>query len=133
MFNVAELDGIKNLKINQLVGVRFRSRSEKLRHLKPNFYQAALWQPERSARRGYASIPVLVAKPDLAAFKALPADFRAITPLVVYGRVRRDPANGYTFVRLYGNKVTLDDAGNATIDWEQPPASRPSPTAPPRR
>lgn len=127
-YSVAELERVKDLKINQVVAIRFRNRSDQLRHLKPNWYQAALWQPETGARRGYASIPVMVAKQDVSEFKKLPSDFHNTITLVIYGRVLREPASRYTFVRLYGTDVTLDDAGNATIDWSASlSVSKPSP------
>lgn len=128
LYNVRELAQVQTLKINRIVGIRFRNRSEKMRHLKPNWYQSALWQPDRSARRGYASISVLVAKKDLAAFERLPSDFRSPISLVIYGRILSDAASHFTFVQLYGVNATLDDAGNATIDWDAPPSvTRPSP------
>jgi hypothetical protein len=103
--------------IGRIVVVRFHYRSEKLRHLAPNWYEASIWQHDPKAKGGYSALRVMVAKTDLPAFKTIASDFNAMTNLTVYGRVEKDPDNNLAHVRLLGRKVETDAAGNATIDW----------------
>src|SRR5687768_5008026 len=63
--------------LNQTVAVRFHYRSEKIRHLQPNWYQAALWQRDPKAKSGFSFVRVMVAKKDLAEFKTIPSDFQS--------------------------------------------------------
>lgn len=90
--------------LNRTVAVRFHYRSEKIRHLFPNWYQAALWQRDAKAKRGYSFVRVMVAKKDLAAFKSIPSDFQSATELTAYGRVEREPEANYIYLRVMGGK-----------------------------
>ena len=90
--------------LNRTVAVRFHYRSEKIRHLLPNWYQAALWQRDPKAKSGYSFVRVMVAKKDLAAFKSIPSDFQSATELTAYGRVEREPEANYIYLRLLGGK-----------------------------
>lgn len=90
--------------LNRTVAVRFHYRSEKIRHLLPNWYQAALWQRDAKAKSGFSFVRVMVAKKDLAAFKSIPSDFQSATELTAYGRVERDPEATYIYLRLLGGK-----------------------------
>jgi hypothetical protein len=90
--------------VNRTVAVRFHYRSEKIRHVLPNWYQAALWQRDAKAKRGYSFVRVMVAKKDLAAFKSIPTDFQTATELTAYGRVERDPEANQIFLRMLGGK-----------------------------
>ena len=90
--------------LNRTVAVRFHYRSEKIRHLLPNWYQAALWQRDPKAKSGFSFVRVMVAKKDLAAFKSIPSDFQLATELTAYGRVERDPEANYIYLRLLGGK-----------------------------
>src|SRR5687767_8172021 len=86
--------------LNRTVAVRFHYRSEKIRHLLPNWYQASLWQRDAKAKRGYSFVRVMVAKKDLAAFKSIPSDFQSATELTAYGRVERDPEANFIYLRV---------------------------------
>lgn len=103
--------------INRIVAVKFHYRSEKLRHLQPNWYEASIWQHDPKAKSGYSALRVMVAKNDVPDFKTIPFDFHSMTEMTVYGRVEKDPDNNQTHLRLLGRKVSLDGAGNATVDW----------------
>ena len=90
--------------LNRTVAVRFNYRSEKLRHLQPNWYQAALWQRDPKAKSSFSFVRVMVAKKDLAAFKSIPSDFQSAVELTAYGRVERDPEANSIYLRLQGGK-----------------------------
>ena len=59
---------------------------------------------------------VMVAKPDLAAFKSIPTDSSG-AEITLYGRVEHDVPSHFTFLRLVGRTATVDPAGNATVSW----------------
>jgi hypothetical protein len=103
--------------INRIVAVRFHYRSEKLRHLHPSWYEASIWQHDPKAKKGYSALRVMVAKADVPAFQTITSDFHSMTEVTVYARVEKDPDNNQAQLRLLGRKVTLDSAGNATVDW----------------
>ena len=90
--------------LNQIVAVRFHYRSEKIRHLQPNWYQAALWQRDPKAKSGFSFVRVMVEKKDLAAFKTIRSDFQSAVELTAYGRVEREPEGNYIYLRLKGGK-----------------------------
>jgi hypothetical protein len=103
--------------IGKIVAVRFHYRSAKLRHLASTWYEASIWQHDPKAKGGYSAQRVMVAKADVPAFESITSDFKSIADLTVYGRVEKDPDNNQTHLRLIGRKVTVDAAGNATVDW----------------
>ena len=86
------------------VAVRFNFRSEKLRHLQPNWYEASLWQRDPKAKRGFSFVRVMVAKKDLEAFRSIPSNFQSAAELTAYGRVEREPEAHYIYLRLRGGK-----------------------------
>ena len=90
--------------LNRTVAVRFHYRSEKIRHLYPNWYEASLWQRTAKTKRGYLFVRVMVAKKDLAAFKTIPSDFQSQTDLTAYGRVEMDPEAHFIYLRIQGGK-----------------------------
>ena len=90
--------------LGRTVAIRFHYRSEKLRHLKPSWYEASLWQRDPKAKNGFSFVRVMVAKKDLAAFKTIPSVFQSAVELTAYGRVERDPEAHYIYLRLRGGK-----------------------------
>jgi len=90
--------------LNQTVSIRFNYRSEKIRHLLPNWYEASLWQRDPKVKGGFSSVRVMVARKDLPAFKSIPSDFRSAAELTAYGRVEREPEAHYIYLRLLGGK-----------------------------
>jgi hypothetical protein len=103
--------------IGRIVAVRFHYRSEKLRHFQPNWYEASIWQHDSAVKKGFSALQVVVAKKDVPAFQTITANPDSATEATVYARVEKDPDNNLVNLRLLGRKVTLDPAGNATIDW----------------
>src|SRR5437588_5951774 len=87
-FDVRTLSKDKALDahVGQPVEVHFQFRSKDIRHLKPNWYQASVWQTAPEGRRGFVSVPVMVANNDVSAFKAFTTDSRAASDLKVYGQ-----------------------------------------------
>jgi hypothetical protein len=108
----------KNLDshLRELVAVKFIFRGKDFHHMKPNWYESSIWQNIPGERGKFAHISVMVAKPDLAAFKSLPTDSSG-AETVLYGRVERDAQSNFTFLRLVGRNATTDSAGNATVTW----------------
>ena len=103
--------------VGKIVAVRFHYRSEKLRHLQLNWYEASIWQHDPKAKGGFSAQRVVVAKIDFRAFESITSDSKSMADVTVYGRIEKDPDNNETQMRLIGRKVTLDAAGNATVDW----------------
>ena len=103
--------------LGRVVGVRFHYRSAKLRHFAPRWYEAALWQNDPNAKKGFSGVRVIVDKKDVPAFQAITSDSNSTADVTVYGHVEKDADNNFVQVRLLGRKVVLDSAGNATVDW----------------
>jgi hypothetical protein len=116
-YYVASLLKEEGALVGKIVGVRFHYRSEKLRHLQPNWYEASIWRHDPNARNGYSALRVMVAKNDVPDFKTITFDSNSMSDVLVYGRVEKDPDNNLTHLHLLGGKVKTDAAGNATIDW----------------
>jgi hypothetical protein len=103
--------------LGRVVAVRFHYRSAKLRHFAPSWYEAALWQNDPNAKKGFSGVRVIVAKKDVPAFETITSDSNSMAEVTVYGHVEKDKDNNFVQVRLLGRKVALDSAGNATVDW----------------
>lgn len=103
--------------VGQLVEVHFNFRGKDIHHLKPNWYESSIWQPDPQGRKGFSSVRVMVAKGDLKAFKSLPTDSASPTDITVYGKVRRDAEANFVFVRLIGRNTIIDPAGNVNVSW----------------
>jgi hypothetical protein len=103
--------------VGKIVAVRFHYRSEKLRHVQPNWYEASIWQHDPKAKNGYSALRIMVEKKDVPDFKTITSDFNSMTEVKLYGRIETDPENNLTHVRLLGRKVATDAAGNATVGW----------------
>ena len=103
--------------VGQLVELHFQFRSKELRHLKPNWYQASVWQASPEERRGFVSVPVMFANTDLKAFEAFTADHRATADLKLYGQVLFDFGINYVFVRVIGTNVFVDGDGKTNVTW----------------
>ncbi len=103
--------------IGRIVAGRFHYRSEKLRHFQPSWYEASIWQHDPNTKKGFSALQVIVAKKDVPAFQTISSDPNSAAEVTLYARVEKDPDNNVANLRLLGRKVTLDSAGNATIDW----------------
>ena len=118
-FDVRTLGKDKTLDahVGRLVEVHFQFRSKDVRHLKPNWYQAAVWQAAPEGRRGFVSVPIMVANADVEAFKAFTTDPRAAADLKVYGQVLFDFDINYVFVRVIGTSTLVDSDGYTNVTW----------------
>ena len=120
--NVGKFDPITLSKTlgdhgGQLVAVQFDFRGKDIRHIKPNWYQCSIWQPDPAAKQKFSNVRVVFAKKDLAAFQSVTADSKSRARLVLYGRVERDADSHFFFVHIWGSKVAVDSVGNAVISW----------------
>jgi len=118
-FDVRTLSKGRTLDANvgRLVELHFQFRSKELRHLKPNWYQASLWQAAPQGRRGFASVPVMIAAADLSSFLTFTTDHRATADLKIYGQVLFDFGMNYTFVRVIGTNTFVDSDGYTNVTW----------------
>ena len=108
----------KNLDahMRELIAVKCNFRGKDIHHTKPNWYESSIWQNISSESGQFAHVSVMVAKPDLRAFKSLPTDSSG-SEITLYGRVERDLQANFTFLRLVGRNANTDAAGNARVTW----------------
>ena len=104
-------------RVGQLVELHFHFRSKELRHIKPNWWQASVWQSAPEGRRGFVSVPVMIASTDLKAFDGFTTDHRQTTDIKVFGQVLYDLGMNYTFVRVIGTNMFVDGDGYANVTW----------------
>ncbi len=102
--------------VRKIVGIRFNSRGKDIHHMKPNWYESSIWQPNPDGK-GFVDVRVMVAKKDLAAFKAITTNAQSAEALTVYGEVLRDSEAKFLFVRLMGRNATVDAHGDAMVSW----------------
>ena len=105
--------------VGQLVELHFQFRSKDVRHLKPNWYQATVWQIAPEGRRGFVSVPVMIANADVNAFLAFTTDPHATPDLKFYGQVLYDFSINYVFVRVIGTGMFVDSDGYANVVWQE--------------
>lgn len=103
--------------VGQLVAVQFNFRGKDIRHIKPNWYQGSIWQPDRAEKKRFSNVRVVFAKKDFAAFQSITKNSTSRARLTLYGRVERDADSHFFFVHIWGSKVALDAAGNASVTW----------------
>jgi hypothetical protein len=116
-YEARSLSGGLDSHVGQLVGIKFTFRSKDIRHLKPNWYESAIWQVDPKGKKGFSSVRVMVAKNDLKAFKSIPTDSTSTEEITVYGKVSRDLESKFFFVRLLGRNTIVDPAGSAVVSW----------------
>ena len=104
-------------RVGQLVEVHFTFRGKDIRHLKPNWYEGSIWQPDPQGRKGFSNVRVMISKSDLRAFESLPTDAASGSEINVYGKVLWDTDNKFAFVLLIGRNTVVDPAGNANVTW----------------
>jgi len=103
--------------VGQLVELHFQFRSKEVRHIKPNWYQASVWQAAPEGRRGFISVPVMIANTDINAFNGFTTDHRAAADLKIYGQVLYDFWINYVFVRVIGTNTFVDGDGYTNVTW----------------
>ncbi len=101
----------------QLVELHFQFRSKEVRHLKPNWYQTQVWQAAPEGKRGFVSVPVMIANTDLKAFNAFTTDYRATADLKIYGQVLYNFGINYTFIRVIGINTFVGGDGYTNVTW----------------
>ena len=116
-YDLPALQKIEGSRIGHVVGIRFNYRGDRIRHLKPTWSEGSIWHYRPADKNKFPFLRVMVEKKDLPSFKSIPTDFNSPAEIVVYGKIERDTQANFLFIRLYGRKVTLDAAGNATVDW----------------
>jgi hypothetical protein len=116
-YDIAGLKKIVETQVGKIVAVRFNYRSKRLRHIKPNWFEASIWEHNPQEKSGYSYLPVFVSKKNLPSFQSIPTDFKSTAVLTVYGQVQKDADANYLFFHLLGRRATLDAAGNAVVDW----------------
>ena len=98
-YDVVTLSKNLDAHTRELVGVKCNFRGKDIRHMKPNWYESSIWQPIPGESGKFAHISVMVAKPDLDAFKSMPtATFG--DAIIVHGRVEHDVEAHFSFLRL---------------------------------
>ena len=115
-YDLATLSKNLDEHMRELVAVKCNFRGKDIHHMKPNWYESSIWQNIPGERGKFAHVSVMVAKPDLAAFKSIPTDSSG-AEITLYGRVERDTQANFTFLRLVGRNASTDSAGNATVSW----------------
>ena len=117
-YDMAALQKIDPLPMRQIVGVRFGYRSGDIQHLKPNWFYSSIWNVTRTGNKAdFSHIPVMVAKADLEAFRALPTTPETAGKFVVYGQVLKDSEAGFLFLRLMGTKVKKEKGSRVAVSW----------------
>ena len=103
--------------LGQVVGVRCNFRGKDIHHMKSNWFEGSLWQPNPQGRKGFTDVRIMVAKADVRAFKEITTDHRSSAPLVLYGKVTQDADFNFPFVRLMGRDANPDSSGNFEMRW----------------
>ena len=115
-YDVVTLSKNLDAHMRELVAVKYNFRGKDIHHMKPNWYESSIWQNIPGERGKFAHVSVMVAKPDLAAFKSIPTDSSG-EEIMLYGRVEYDGPSKFRFLRLVGRNATTDSAGNASVTW----------------
>ena len=115
-YDLAALGKNLNGHVRELVAMKCNFRGKDIHHMKPNWYESSIWQPIAGQSGKFAHVPVMVAKPDLNAFKSIPTDSSG-AEITLYGRVEYDVGSKFYFVRMVGRNAAVDPAGNATVTW----------------
>jgi phenylpropionate dioxygenase-like ring-hydroxylating dioxygenase large terminal subunit len=115
-YDVVTLSKNLDAHMRELVAVKCNFRGKDIHHMKPNWYESSIWQNIPEERGKFAHVSVMVAKPDVAAFKSIPTDSSG-AEITLYGRVEYDASSKFRFLRLVGRNATTDSAGNATVTW----------------
>ena len=115
-YDLATLSKNLDAHMRELLAVKCNFRGKDIHHMKPNWYESSIWQPIPGESGKFAHVSVMVAKPDLKAFKSIPTDSSG-AEITLYGRIEHDVQSNFTFLRLVGRNVAADAAGNAIVTW----------------
>jgi hypothetical protein len=103
--------------VGELVAMKFNFRGKDIHHLKPNWYEGSVWQPDPQGKKGFSDVRVMVSKKDLPAFKSITTDSTSSAEITIYGRVLWDSESNFAFVQLLGRNAVVDSSGNANVSW----------------
>ena len=84
-YDVVTLSKNLDAHMRELVAVKRNFRGKDIHHMKPNWYESSIWQNIPGERGKFAHVSVMVANPDLAAFKSIPTDSSG-AEITLYGR-----------------------------------------------
>jgi hypothetical protein len=104
-------------RVGQLIEMHCNFRGKDIRHLKPGWYESSVWQIDPDGKKGFSDVRVMVAERDLPAFKTLPTNNSSTGDLTLYGKVLRDSAAKFLFVRLVGRTTVVDPSGRVSVNW----------------
>jgi len=99
IYDVVTLSRDLDRHMGELVAVLCHSRGKDIHHLKPNWYEGSIWQPEPEKRGKFANVRVMIAKKDLEAFKSIPTAAFG-DAIILQGRVEHDVEAHFSFLRL---------------------------------
>jgi len=99
IYDVVTLSRDLDKHMGELIAVRCNFRGKDIRHLKPNWYESSIWQPDPEKKGKFANVRVMIAKKDLDAFKSMPTATSG-DAIIVHGRVEHDVEAHFSFLRL---------------------------------
>ena len=116
-YDVQTLSQTLGSHLGQVVGVRCNFRGKDIHHMKSNWFESSLWQPNPPGRNGFTEVRVMVAKADVRAFKETTTDHHSSAPIIFYGKVTQDADYNFPFIRLMGRDANRNPSGNAEVHW----------------
>jgi hypothetical protein len=72
IYDVVTLSKYLGQHMGEHIAVLCHCRGKDIHHLKPNWYESSIWQPDPEKSGKFAIVRVMIAKKDLDAFKAIP-------------------------------------------------------------
>jgi hypothetical protein len=107
MYDVVTLSRDLDKHMGEFVAVKCNFRGKDIHHLKPNWYESSIWQPDPEKRGKFANVRVMIAKKDLDAFKSIPTAASG-DAIILNGRVEHDAAANFSFLRLISSNAPPD-------------------------
>ncbi len=115
-YDVMTLSKNLDAHMRELVAVKCNFRGKDIHHMKPNWYESSIWQNIPGERGKFAHVSVMVAKPDLAAFKSIRRIRVARRSRFTVALNTMAPSK-FRLLRLIGRNATTDSAGGASVTW----------------
>ena len=111
MYDVVTLSKYLDQHMGEQIAVLCHSRGKDIRHLKPNWYESSIWQPDPEKRGKFAIVRVMIAKKDLDAFKAIPT-VGSSDGIILQGHVEHDVQANFSFLRLIYSNAPRDTSAH---------------------
>ena len=111
MYDVVTLSKYLDQHMGEHIAVLCHSRGKDIHHVKPNWYESSIWQPDPEKRGKFASVRVMIAKKDLDAFKAIPTAGSS-DGIVLQGHVEHDVQANFSFLRLIYSNAPRDTSAH---------------------